>query len=91
MPQDLREKGVRPLRCLEVSPRFLELLVNVIAAQSNRPKANTSANKRGVPSTGFVGILSLINICDETNLYGFEMCREGEGHQISNLVSSPSR
>lgn len=84
------EKNSRPghATCLQVSAPFLESLVDVIAAKSKGRRFNTSAVSLGVPSTGFVAVLSLLNICKELNLYGFEMCRQDEGHQISRLDSA---
>jgi len=67
--------------CLDVSDRFASLLHDIIRSKSGEVISETS--QIAFPSSGFFAVWAFLQVCEEVNLYGFEMCTDGKDPHIS--------
>lgn len=85
---------VQALTCMQVSFEFLEYAVLLKAARAVlRKAARVQALPKNGPTTGFVATMAAISLCNEVNLYGFQMCDRsiqnyGPDGDFSKLVAN---
>jgi len=72
--------------CLEVSMHYLLYMARLINEAAGIPEALQKLDRQpnGAPSSGFVAVMGMLQLCDQLDLYGFRMCD-------SRLDSVPKR